>query len=266
MVLFCQMDVTGRTESDPAAEVLAGNILRYVSVWKAQPRRKVLYAGDAAGKKHLQACGLSPGAWTKGALAATGSVLIVGPGGGQRLAGNAKAISKWLDAGGALLALGLDGAEASAFLPFKVETKQQEHIAASFEPLGNNSLLAGVGPADVHNRDPRKLPLVCGGAVVAGHGILAKARSRDVVFCQLVPWQFEYDKQQQQQMNRKRTFRRASYLVTRLAANLGAAGDTPLLARFHNPVKGAKAEQRWLEGLYLDVPEEWDDPYRFFRW
>jgi hypothetical protein len=25
-------------------------------------------------------------------------------------------------------------------------------------------------------------------------------------------------------------------------------------------------EGRWLEGLYLDVPQEWDDPYRFFRW
>ena len=23
---------------------------------------------------------------------------------------------------------------------------------------------------------------------------------------------------------------------------------------------------RWLEGLYLDKPEAWDDPYRFFRW
>jgi hypothetical protein len=23
---------------------------------------------------------------------------------------------------------------------------------------------------------------------------------------------------------------------------------------------------RWLEGLYLDTPERWDDPYRFFRW
>jgi hypothetical protein len=23
---------------------------------------------------------------------------------------------------------------------------------------------------------------------------------------------------------------------------------------------------RWLDGLYLDTPEEWDDPYRFFRW
>jgi hypothetical protein len=28
----------------------------------------------------------------------------------------------------------------------------------------------------------------------------------------------------------------------------------------------SQAEQRWLEGFYLDVPVEWDDPYRFFRW
>ncbi len=26
------------------------------------------------------------------------------------------------------------------------------------------------------------------------------------------------------------------------------------------------ATGRWLEGLYLDTPEQWDDPYRFFRW
>ncbi len=23
---------------------------------------------------------------------------------------------------------------------------------------------------------------------------------------------------------------------------------------------------RWLNGLYLTQPTEWDDPYRFFRW
>jgi len=23
---------------------------------------------------------------------------------------------------------------------------------------------------------------------------------------------------------------------------------------------------RWSEGFYLDRPQEWDDPYRFFRW
>ena len=32
------------------------------------------------------------------------------------------------------------------------------------------------------------------------------------------------------------------------------------------PVEAAKGEKRWLKGFYLDVPEEWDDSYRFFRW
>jgi hypothetical protein len=66
-------------------------------------------------------------------------------------------------------------------------------------------------------------------------------------------------------MNLKRTFRRASCLVNRLAANLGVSGATPLLPRFRSPTAAAKTDRRWLDGFYLDVPEEWDDPYRFFR-
>ncbi len=50
------------------------------------------------------------------------------------------------------------------FLPFKVTMKKAEHIAAFFEPAGHDSLLAGVGPADVHNRAPREMPLVSAGA------------------------------------------------------------------------------------------------------
>jgi hypothetical protein len=156
----------------------------------------------------------------------------------------------------------LDEAEARAFLTLKVNTKIEEHIAAYFEPFGMNSLLKGIGPADVHNRDPRELSLVSGGAVKIGNGILAKADNAKIVFCQLVPWQFDYKKQ----MNLKRTFRHSSCLVTRLAANMGVAGSTPTLARVRSPVQSAGAEQRWLTGVYLDVPEEWDDPYRFFRW
>ena len=155
-----------------------------------------------------------------------------------------------------------DGADAEAFLPSKVETKKREHISAYFEPPGMNSLLAGIGPADVHNRDPRVLALVTAGATVRGNGILAHADNANVVFCQLVPWQFEHH----DQMNLKRTFRRASCLVTRLAANMGVAGPTPVLVRFLSPARASRPERRRLDGLYLDVPEEWDDPYRFFRW
>jgi hypothetical protein len=261
MVLFCQVDVTGRTEGEPAAGALAGNILRYVAGWKPSPRRKALYAGDPAGRKHLESAGLSLTPYAKDELAAD-RVLIVGPGGGNGLAGDAAALGEWLRAGGHVLALGLDGAEANNFLPDRVETKKSEHIATYFEPPGMKSPLVGVGPADVYNRDPRELTLVSAGATVLGNGVLAWSENANAVFCQFLPWQFDPKKP----MNQKRTFRRAAALVTRLAANLGAAGPTPLLTRFRDPAGAPGSEGRWLDGLYLDAPEEWDDPYRFFRW
>jgi hypothetical protein len=261
MVMFCQVDVTGRTESEPAADLLARNLLRYAAAWKPQPSRKALYVGDPAGKAHLEASGLSIAAYARDELTAD-RVLIVGPGGGKKLAADAAALAQWVKDGGRVLALGLDEADAAAFLPFPVEMKKREYIASYFEAPAAASPLAGIGPADVHNRDPRELPLVVSGAAVAGDGVLAKSENANVIFCQLVPWQFDPTKQ----MNLKRTFRRSSFLAMRLAANLGAAWSTPILARFRSPVDAAKSEKRWLDGLYLDAPEEWDDPYRFFRW
>jgi hypothetical protein len=261
MVLFCQMDVTGRTEGDPAADRLARNILACVSAWKPEPQRQAVYAGDPAGRRYLKAAGV--------VLAAEGDdrltsdrVLIVGPGGGEKLAGRASQVRDWLNAGGHMLAVGLDEANANACLPVPVRMKREEHIATFFEPSGPGSPLAGIGPADVHNRDPRELPLVVGGASALGDGVLAQAGNGRIVFCQLAPWQFEPPRP----MNVKRTFRRAACLLSRLLGNMGVGASTPLLARFRTPVEAAGGEKRWLEGLYLDTPEEWDDPYRFFRW
>ncbi len=106
------------------------------------------------------------------------------------------------------------------------------------------------------------LRLVTGGATAIGNGILAQAAGGNAVFFQLAPWQFDYSKQ----YNLKRTFRRASFVVARVLADMGVAGPTPILERFKTPVKDVKAEKRWTEGLYLDQPEEWDDPYRYFGW
>ena len=62
----------------------------------------------------------------------------------------------------------------------------------------------------------------------------------------MVPWQFQY----KVPYHLKRTFRSASFLVNRLLSNMGACGSTPILSR----------------GLYVDQPEDWDDPYRYFGW
>jgi hypothetical protein len=259
LVLFCQLDLTGRSEADPAADALARSILRYVSTWQAPQSRKALYVGEAAGKQHLQAAGFAVGDYTKDALTPA-CVLIVGPDGGKQLAGDAAAIDAWLKSGGRVLALGLDETNARAFLPVRVMMKAQEYISTHFDAPGMKSLMVGVGPGDLHNRDPRALPLVTGGASIIGNGVLAHSADGNVVLCQIVPWHFDPTKQ----MNLKRTFRRTACAVTRLATNLGAASEVPILGRFHLPVAGGEA--RWLRGLYLDTPGEWDDPYRFFRW
>jgi hypothetical protein len=262
VVLFCQIDVTGRTENDPAAKTLARNILNYVSAWQPVQRKEVVYVGEPAGKQHFESAGVPLTPYDKRNLSAD-HVLVVGPRGGQQLSGDAAVIAGWLKKGGNLLAIGLNEQEVNAFLPIKIHTKEQEHIAAYFEPFGSNSLSAGVGPADVHSREPRKIPLVSAGATILGNGVLAKAKNFNIVFCQLAPWQFD----RKQPQNVKRTFRRSSYLVNRLLANMGVAGSTPLLEHFHNPVDTSKAgEKRWLDSFYLDAPQEWDDPYRFFRW
>ena len=68
--------------------------------------------------------------------------------------------------------------------------------------------------------------------------------------------------------NQRRTFERTSFALSRLLGNFGVSGSTPLLERFGGPVKSGHdaAVGRWLEGLYLTQPTEWDDPYRFFGW
>jgi hypothetical protein len=261
LVMFCQMDVSGRTETDPAADRLARNIITYVSEWKPAANRQALYVGDPAGKSHLEKTGVAAHSYDGGKLSAD-QVLIVGPAAGQKLAANAAAIHEWLKAGGHALAIGLDQSDAKELVS-AVTMKKAEHIAACFEPFAAASPLAGVGPADVHNRDPKEFSLVSRGAAVVGDGVLATADKGNVVFCQLVPWQCDYSKEK---TNVKRTFRRSSFLVTRLLGNMGVESATPILARFSSPVDPSKAEKRWSDGLYLDQPEEWDNPYRAFRW
>ena len=45
----------------------------------------------------------------------------------------------------------------------------------------------------------------------------------------------------------------------------GRAGTLWVSGVVMTPVASPR-EGRWLTGLYLDRPVEWDDPYRFFRW
>jgi hypothetical protein len=277
MILFCQMDVTGRTENDPAAIHLVANMLRYVRDWKAEPRRQVLYVGDEEGMKHLERMGVSythvflnadPDLGWEGNFQPsrnTDYLAILAP--GQKSSGTWTGRTSFLNVNSigeeklsihSVLSIGLNQEDLKIAFP-DITTQTAEHISTYFEPFGNDSPLRGIGPADLHNRDPKDYPLVTGGAEIIGNGILAVADGGRTVICGLAPWQFPADKQ-----SFKRTFRRSAFTLSRLLGNMNADLRTPLPTRFHGQV--APDEKRWLDGLYLDTPEEWDDPYRFFRW
>jgi hypothetical protein len=114
---------------------------------------------------------------------------------------------------------------------------QSEYIGDYFDPSPYGSPYAGISPADVRNRDPRKVPLLANGGVLRVEG--------NTIHMQLAPWHFDYSGGK---MNQKRTFRNFARMTARVLGNLGV-------------------EMRGLGGrLYMDDPEEWDDPYRFFRW
>jgi hypothetical protein len=230
MIIFCQADVTGRTESDPAANALVRNLLQYAADWKPRPARAVVYAGAEDGKAWLEAAGITVRSY-QGESLSPDQLLVLGPGSQLNLPPT-----------GAVLALGVE----------TPSMERKEYISSWFAPYGMTSPFAGISPAEVHNRAPRDLPLINGEVLEVSH---------TVIHDQMVPWQFTYSSDE---MNVKRTFRHVSVLTSRLLGNLGVSPPTKLPEHFARPV--SEGEQRWLDGLYADAPQEWDDPYRFFRW
>lgn len=255
VIVFCQMDVTGRTIADPAAGLLLANLVAHVAAYQAAPSRAVTYVGEDGGASHLASAGyaLSPYA---GSAGASDHVLLLGPGASNTLA-DVKAVARWNAAGGRTLAAGIDATELTRLMPFEVTTRRGEYVAASFDPFAAGSAFVGVGPGETHIREPRALDLLVGEAARAG-GLLGVYGG--AVLCQIAPWQFDHGAR----FNLKMPYRRSSHLLARLLGAMGVRPSTPLLDRFASPV--AEGETRWLEGLYLDIPVEMDDPYRFFRW
>ena len=57
----------------------------------------------------------------------------------------------------------------------------------------------------------------------------------NVILCQLLPYEVT---------GYRRTYRRASFLLARILADMGVAGATPLLARFGSPILPDNPEKR----------------------
>jgi len=261
-VLFCQMDVTGRTAPDPAAQRLMANLLE----WCAVPRPAVAnagppcaYVGGDDGAKLLGDLGAQFQRADAGHLPHAGT-LVIGPNAGPTLAGAKAELDAAVGAGLTVVVLEHDAAHLAGWLPIAVQTKQD---ARTVSPLPAGRWFTGLGVGDLRWRGRKSVTLV--GADAAEPNVLAAVPHGQgaFVFCQILPGDFDY--KDEYRVYLKRTANRCAVMLSRLLSNCGVPLTTPLPEFWSKPAVGPGAG-RWLESYYLDTPAQLDDPYRYNRW
>ncbi len=253
-VLFCQLDVTGRTEPEPMADRLVVNLLAYLGRAQPETRRAAVCLGGGACEALVRELGVkqeradvAPGA---------GTLLVAGPGAAAP-PGLAQAVERGMD----LVCLGMTGDELKAWCPVPVATVRTNACFSRIETVPPE--FNGLCNADWawHGRmafDALAVPE--GEARAASNTALRVIRygKGRVVVWQVPPWRID----EMAKPYLRTSKRRANAMAARLLANLGAEfGPTPLGERFAVPT-----EKAWLKSYYLDTPESGDDPYRYYRW
>jgi hypothetical protein len=253
-VVFCQLDVTERTQSDPVADRLVVNLLGYIGRARPEAQSATVCVGSGACEELVRQLGVvtrSAGGWKANAK---GRLLVAGPGAAAP-DGLAQAVEQGLNA----VCLGLSGEELKAWCPVPVETVKTNACFSRIEKLPPE--LNGLCNADWawHGRMAFDALVVPESERETSSPALRVIRHGKgcVVLWQVPPWLID----EKAKPYLRTSKRHANAMAARLLGNLGAEFRTPLGERFALPV-----EQAWLKSYYLDTPEAGDDPYRYYRW
>ena len=231
-MIFCQMDVTARTEADPAADRLLVNLIRYAQTAPAPaPARPVrLLAGDPT--RRLLA-GMGVVSAEAGAVPAGPGDVVVADEGGDPAVLRAAA-----ERGARVVVLAgqTDGLKTLFGPTATVDVRPLTHTPP---PLAESPAWRGVGPAEVHLRGRTQVATVtpaAGAGMAVSTGMLAEVKvgQGSVVHCGVSPLVFDYAAPNKPYL--KLTHKRTATLVARILANQGAAFTSPLADLWARPV------------------------------
>ena len=238
-VIFCQLDVTGRSDFDPAARKLCQNLVRWLDSAPRSASRPAEWAGDRRTGDLLRQLGIA--ATPVNHSPAKEGILILGPG-----AALENSLQSRIEAGLDVLALGLGQAEIDRLLPGTAKLKTEPTVPRMVQRF-DDPLLAGISNAELHWRTRLTIAALQDRSEQSNQalGIVRLGRGR-IVFCQAAPWNFDDEKKGYL----RTSYRRNVFLVSRLLHNLGAADDETIET-------GSR---------YVQTPQAGDDPYRYYRW
>ena len=237
-----------------------------LGAWTPPPRPAVCLAGAPDVVADLQA--LAPGAPANPAAppSTAGAVVLVGRGCAAWMAGQGPALQALLAAGGRVIAAGLSAADAQALeQTCGVRLELQEATAGGALLAGPlPTLLRGVGPAETHWRERRRVLTVSrvpeGGWSAPG-GVLAcvPAGKGTVVWLASLPSDFDPARRPDLIFTKVNTARLLSLVLTNCGLQPAAPGWSAGLAT-------AAPAATDLPALYLDRRVPRDDPYAYMRW
>ncbi len=192
-VVFCQLDVTSRYGSDPAATRIVDNLLRYLAR-PAPAAKAVAVIGDDGAREALELLGYEhKPAGDPAALSPDDTVLVVGD--AAAALPQKAAVERFVRAGG--LCISLAGA-AGDWLPFPVSAAPTK-VGRTLLP-GRHPLLEGLGAGDFYWRRPYDVTAVqprADGVFVLDTGVLAVVPFGEgrCVLCQVDPLQFREERE-----------------------------------------------------------------------
>lgn len=220
LVMLCQVEVSGRTEEEPAARRLLDNILAYMKDASAAQMRKVYYAGGEEGARTLRELGVEFAPYT-GAAPGGQDLLVVAT--GYKVAIDAPVLLK---AGVNMLALGLDAQEsarlAGAYLKF-----EQRTLLPSFIGSFDSPALRFLGNEDTYWRGELPFAAITSAGGIGNEALRAVSvdKGGTLVMSQAGPWLFADNNPQYFRKSQRRNW----YLTGQLLRNLGARQDSPFL-------------------------------------
>ena len=244
-LLLCQMDVTARTEPDPAADAALCSLVRWAAavVVDRSPRALPLQAAPFVGDEDTLRSLRSLGAWLDRVPPPSEPAqkvslpIVFGPmASGDQL----RKLLPVIEAGRRLYVFLSQPAEVLAAFGDKleVETREITHVRAHGLDLAMPPLW-GIGPAELHFRGRTPVALVrrrngrAANPLAAGVVAMAKCGRSSVVFCQLDPRRFDYT--QPNKVYLKLTHNRTRAMLSRLLGNCGVPFRTPFLDYWKTP-------------------------------
>jgi beta-galactosidase len=249
-LVLCTLDLEDHVLLDPAAALLAKNILRYSAAAKATARaRHTILLGDDQDRKTLDDLGLLYQAAAD--LEPEADLVIIG----RKVRVNDAKVQDSLTKGARVLFLSRSDSDPE----FGVKLKENKAFWGSLSVPAWPEC-QGLSSSDLRWRTEGSAWLVEDGTGAGAGGLLGVRRQGAglALFCQIDPDRFQVDQKQYFRITRWRATRALAQILANIGAGFKADRDAVRLTKqqfgFYHP------------DYHDNDPKNSDDPYQYFRW